>query len=595
MSAALIVGLGGAASACDDLRDPSTPCGRLELGDADPGAVVSPRRAPVLAMAGGSDQPFVLHWVCETPESPEEACTLTRTPLRNPNDSTASLGSGRNAVLVTSAGNYVVATDRSAQTLWSFSFSARGELESFENLPLDGNIPIQLLASLRNSDWVIGLDSDGEMVRYAPGEQSADRIAEGLDAPTIAALGEHHLIGRVSHGNDDQSLYLIPVDEDLDYAHHAPTLLMRGRTATRVVVGPRDEHVSITLGHKDSAQTLVFRVPDGALLDRFDGELVSGRDDLTETVGLRAVSPDGSHLAYKTAAGSIALRDIGTNSACLVRSATTNGQANIIGFSAEAKLYFESEFGPGETAVSMWDPSTRYFAVLGAPEDGARLAAVPSVTPPNALPWAVGIRSGSYMALADSESPHYLDLEDAVFIPRDDSDLWVFAADDLNAGVTTGSRMNIRRVTARSLPDDALRYGEVSTTPHDRDGEMKNQLGVTLSGLQSACLSTGTPGAKAYACGSAGDTSGFAAATSPASEDPRRPDRTPEVPNLDDQACRGDGEPYFGSCNGYVVDRCCYGSFEEACEVQGCASQCTTLTSPNRATTVTCGTGASFP
>lgn len=591
MSAALIVGLGGAVSACDDLRDPSTPCGSLELGDAEPGAVVSPRRAPVLAMAGGSDQPFVLHWVCETPESPEEACTLTRTPLRNPEDGTADIGSGRNAVLVTSAGNFVVATDRSAQRLWSFSFTARGELHYDSGLPLNDSIPIQLLASLRNSDWVIGLDADGQMVRYSPGEQSADRIADGLEAPTIAAVGEHHLIGRVSHGNDDQSLYLIAVDEELDYAYHAPTLLLRGRTATRVVVGPRDEHVSVTLGHGDSAQTLVFRIPDGELLDRFDGELVSGRDDLTETVGLRAVSPDGSHLAYKTAAGSIALRDIGTNSACLVRSATTNGQANIIGFSAEAKLYFESEFGPGETAVSVWDPATRYFAVLGAPEDGARLAAVPSVTPPNALPWAVGIRSGSYMALADSETPYYLDLEDAVFIPRDDSELWVLAADD----VTSGRRMNVRRVTAQTMPDNALRYGEVSTTPHDRDGEMKNQLGVTLSGLQSACLSTGTPGAKAYACGSAGDVSAFAAATSPAGEDPRRPDRTPEVPNLDEQACRGDGEPYFGTCNGYVVDSCCYGSFEEACTIECGAGACSPFTAPNRAPTVTCGTGAGFP
>lgn len=591
MSAALIVGLCGAVTACDDLRDPSTPCGSLQLGDAEPGAVVSPRRAPVLAMAGGSDQPFVLHWVCETPESPEDACTLTRTPLRHPDDETLGIGSGRNAVLVTSAGNYVVATDRSTRRLWSFSFSPRGELSYFGGLPLDDSIPVQLLASLRNSDWVIGLDSEDQMVRYAPSEQSADRIAEGLSAPTIAAVGEHHVIGRVSHGNDDQSLYLIPVDEDLDYAHHAPTLLMRGRTATRVVVSPRDEHVSITLGHGDSAQTLVFRIPDGELLDRFDGELVSGRDDLTETVGLRAVSPDGSHLAYKTAAGSIALREIGTNSACLVRSATSNGQANIIGFSAEGKLYFESEFGPGETAVSVWDPATRYFAVLAAPEEGARLAAVPSITPQDALPWAIGIRSGSYMALADSVAPTYLDLDDAVFIPRDDADLWVLASDE----VDSASRMNVRRVTATTMPDNALRYGEVSVTPHDRDGEMKDQLGVTLHGPQSACLSTGTPGAKAYACGSAGDVSAFAAATSPAGEDPRRPDRTPEVPDLDEQACRAGGEPYFGNCNGYVVDSCCYDAFEDACVVECGAGTCSTLTRPGQPTTVTCGAGAGFP
>lgn len=567
-------------SGCDDLRDPSTPCGELQFGEAEPGAVVSRRRAPVLAMAGASAEPFVLHWVCETPDSPEEACTLTRTALEG-------IAQGRNAVLITSAGEYVLATDRNTQVLRTYSFDPRGRLRSEdEGKTLGGNLPVQLLASLRNSNWVVGIDADGEMVRYSPGEPSADPIAQTLRSPLIAAVGEQHIIGQVNHGNDDQSLYVVPVDEGLDYVHHEPTLLARGRAATRVVVGPRDEFVSVTYGHGDSAQTLVFRIPDGKLLDRFEGELVSGREDRVETVGLRAVSPDGSHLAYKTPAGSVALRDVESNSACLVRSASTNGETRVAGFSAEGKLYFESEFGPGETTVSVWDPQTRYFAVLSTPEDGARLAAVPSSTPDTALPWAIGIRSGTYMALADSEMPAYFDLQDAVFIPRDDPELWVFASDDLASGL----RMNIRRVTARSMADHVLRYGELDAAPHEADGDMKNRLDVTLSGPQSACISTGTPGAPAYACGSGNDVRSFAAATSSTGTDPQSQSRDPEVPKLDENACELGGVLDNGACNGFIVGDCCY-----AQRIDGCLAQCGSDSCTAVGKRLECGTGVGFP
>ena len=530
-------------------------------------------------MAGASAAPFVLHWVCETPESPEEACTLTRTAL-------TGIAQGRNAVLITSAGDYVLATDRNTQVLRTYSFDDRGELDADLERPLLGNLPVQLLASLRNSNWVVGVDADGELVRYRPRDPSADPIAPNLRSPLIAAVGEQHIVGQVNHGNDDQSLYLIPVDEDLDYVHHEPTLLARARAATRVVVSPRDEFVSVTYGHGDSAQTLVFRVPDGKLIDRFAGELISGRDDMVETVGLRAVSPDGSHLAYKTPAGSVALRDVESNAACLVRSASTNGETRVAGFSAEGRLYFESEFGPGETSVSVWDPSTRYFAVLSTPEHGARLAAVPSSTPDTALPWAVGVRSGSYMALADSEEPTYLELQDAVFIPRDDPELWVFASDELESG----TRMNVRRVTARSTPEHVLRYGELESAHHDSDGDMKSQLGVTLSGPQSACISTGTPGARAYACGSGNDLRSFAAATSSTGADPQTQSREPEIPNLDEDSCEFGGTPDRGDCRGYIVGDCCYDTQE-----LGCAAQCGDALCAAQGKTLQCGSGAGYP
>ncbi len=579
---------GGLSTGCDAARDPSTPCGALQLGDADPGAVVNRRRAPVLAMAGGSGEPFVLHFVCASPDADEDDCELRRETLEG-------IGGGENAVLVTSAGDYIVATDRDEARLHVYSFSDTGVLQRHPgDLVLDDReLPVELIASLRNSNWIIGLDRERHMRRYMPTQQSADLVAAELgDKLTLATVGEQHIIGRVRHGEGDEALYLIPVDESLD-VHHAPTLLMRGRAATRIVVGPRDEHVAITLGHQDNAQTLVFRVPDGTLIDRFGGELISGREDLTETVGLRAVSPDGSHLAYKTAAGSVALRDIDSNSACLVRSSTIGGDAKIAGFSAEGMLYFESEVGVGNATISAWDPAERYLAVLSTPEEDAHLVAVPSLTPSEALPWAVGVHSGTYMALADSQPATRLDLHTAVFIPRDDPKLWVLDSERINAG---GRRVDVHRVTARTMPDASLRYGEIEGAEHaGPNGDPRDSLGVTVSGPQRACMSTGTPGARAYACGSGNDDRFLSGATAPQGEDPVRP-ATPsaEVPNSGGSVCSSGlgpvGDVDAGSCT-YVHGGCCYGTEQAACDAADCPYDSCTVTGR----TPECGTGAGFP
>ncbi len=603
----LVIALGGG---CDELSDPSTPCGTLELGDAEPGTMVSHRRAPVLAWAGGSvgsggNEPFVLHYECDAAAAddasdPETPCTLRRTTL-------ADLGSGQNAVLVTSAGEYVLSTDRGEQQLHVFRFNPDGSFDGErdedgralgQRLALGEDLPVELLASLRGSNWVIGLDEDRQLRRYWPGRTRADLIAPDLPNLTLATVGEQHIIGRVRHGSGDDSLYLVPIDDNLSHSLE-PRLLMRGRVATRIVVGPRDESVAVTLGHADTAQTLVFRIPDGELLDRFDGELISGREDLTETTGLRAVSPDGSHLAYKTAAGSVALRDIGSGSACLVRSAKTAGSARLAGFSAEGLLYFESELGPGETSISVWNASDRYLAVLSTPEVGARLAAVPSRTPQDAMPWAVGVRSGSYMALADSEPPENIDLDDAVFIPRDDADLWVLGSDSLIGGAR---RIDVRRLTSRRTPSSTLRFGELESAAHetgsDDNPETHDTLGVVVAGPQTACLSTGTPGTRAYACGTGSDRDFFAGATSPKGEDPDRPTqagRSPEVPDLENPRCGPGGAPYDANDCEYRVGECCYG-FQAGCEEQcGNSTSCDFGRDFGDYKTLTCGSGAGFP
>ncbi|MBV1861276.1 MAG: hypothetical protein KUG77_22855 [Nannocystaceae bacterium] len=604
---ALCLGL-GSSSGCDGLSDPSTPCGTLELGDAEPGTMVSRRRAPVLAWAGGSfgsgsNEPFVLHHECKTAADAADLdaqCVLRRTTL-------ADLGSGQNAVLVTSAGEYVLSTDRGEQQLHIFRFNADGTLDGDrddegraigQRFPLRADLPVELLASLRGSNWIIGLDEDRQLRRYWPGEDEAARIAPEHPNLTLATVGEQHIIGRVRHGSGDDSLYLVPIDDGLD-GHLHPRLLLRGREATRIVIGPRDENVAVTLGHGDTAQTLVFRIPDGELVDRFDGALISGREDLTETTGLRAVSPDGSHLAYKTAAGSIALRDISSGSACLVRSAKTSGSTRLAGFSAEGLLYFESELGPGETSISVWNAADRYLAVLSPPEVGARLAAVPSRTPPDAMPWAVGVRSGSFMALADSQPPTSIDLDDAVFIPRDDADLWVLGSDSLTGGAR---RIDVRRLTSHMTPAATLRFGELESAQHETGNgeELKTHetLGVVVAGPQTACLSTGTPGTRAYACGSGSDRDFFSGATSPKGEDPDRPSqagRSPEIPDLEHPRCGPGGSPYDPNDCEYKVGECCY-AFQAGCEEQcGNSAACDFRRDHGDYKTLTCGSGAGFP
>lgn len=590
---------------CDGLSDPSTPCGTLELGDAEPGTMVSHRRAPVLAWAGGSvgnttNEPFVLHYECGTATEAADLdaeCVLRRTTL-------ADLGAGQNAVLVTSAGEYVLSTDRGEQQLHVFRFNPDGSLEGErdddgraigQRIPLRDDLPVELLASLRGSNWVIGLDEDRQMRRYWPGQRDAELVAPELPNLTLATVGEQNIIGRVRHGSGDDSLYLVPIDEELS-DHLEPRLLLRGRPATRVVIGPRDENVAITLGHGDTAQTLVFRIPDGELLDRFDGELISGREDMTETTGLRAVSPDGSHLAYKTAAGSVALRDVSSGSACLVRSAKTSGTTRLAGFSAEGLLYFESEFGPGETSISVWNASDRYLAVLSTAEVGARLAAVPSRTPRDAMPWAVGVRSGSYMALADSQPPENIGLDEAVFIPRDDADLWVLGSDSLSGG---GRRIDVRRLTSSMTPAATLRFGKLESAEHetgnDDNPETHETLGVVVAGPQTACLSTGTPGTRAYSCWSGTDRDFFSGATSPKGEDPDRPGRSPEIPDLEKTRCGPGGTPYDASDCEYKVDECCY-DFQAGCD-QACGSStsCDFGSDQGDYKTLKCGSGSGFP
>ena len=89
LAAAIFAALCG----CGVVTDPSTPCEAEDLGEAEPGAMVSRRHAPVLAVTA-APTPFVLAYLC--PESTDEGCTLRKIELED-------LAPG-NQIMLTSSG-----------------------------------------------------------------------------------------------------------------------------------------------------------------------------------------------------------------------------------------------------------------------------------------------------------------------------------------------------------------------------------------------------------------------------------------------------------------------------------------------------------
>ena len=556
---------------CFEIADPAAPCTAIDLGDADPSTVVNNEMAPVLALAADfdkTDTPFLLHYVCPYEGASQADCKLTRTELTGP--------SGENAVLVTSAGNYVVVTDQDTRQIKRFPITWQG-LGAAKTSGVDG-LPVRLLASLRNSDWVIARDLDGNLLRYHPAKTSASRIAADHDGMMLAAVGEQHIVGRIVLGEDREELYLIPIDDELSYLHRGPVRLgARDRIASRIVFAPGDLTVSVTYGTGDSAETKVFQVPDGGLMQRFSGELVSGRAALEELPGMRAVSPDGSHLAYRTPQGSLAMRDIENAASCVVQSAT-HEKTRVAGFSASGLLYFETTTGPGQTSVKTWVPHDQHRVELSRLDEGYTLNAVPARSGGDAedTPWAVGLNEGTLVGLQEALQPQSLGLANPVFLPRDDDHLWA-----LNTTRDVGTRtLEIKRVKPRwsnqmrALAFDDPTDPDFEESDANEDDVVENGEGplrVILSDPRRACLSTGAPGSWAYACGEASDRN-FLAATPPSSEDPfSNPTPEPEVVPDQDKTCPAGGTPVgqaTGNC--FEYNGCCYRSSQTVCGMAEC-------------------------
>src|SRR5690606_35703671 len=135
---------------------------------------------------------------------------------------------------------------------------------------------------------------------------------------------------------------------------------------TSAVLGPGDETLVLSEGRGTEASVQVFHVGSRVLLDAFEGDLVSSRERnqrraVEEVPGLRAISPSGEQLAYRTTAGSLSVRMLAEQGSCLVRNTNRMGTGAepsrragdhaVAGFSADGLLYAEYTVGTSDSFV----------------------------------------------------------------------------------------------------------------------------------------------------------------------------------------------------------------------------------------------------
>jgi hypothetical protein len=535
----------------------------MELGEAEPSSMVSPRFAAPFAVT--TDDPFVL----QCSGSDDSHCELSTVDL-----ALHDVERG-DAVLLTSTGNYAVSVDYDNLRFRWFRLDreVEGGIAGEDNFPIlpDGG-PVQLVASMRGSDWILVRDRDpsnpdapGRLGRMLVGEwHSMEPFGPDAAAMRVAAIGHQHVVVRLGHG-DDEELQLIAVDDELGYDSQAPLTLRRGRAAARVVFTGFDDRVVVTLGKGSGADTVVYSVPDGRVLDRFAGEMVSGQRDTDDLPGLSAASPDGSHVAYRTPTGAVALRDLEAASSCVVRSAR-GGDHTVAGFSAQGRLYMQAERGY-ESAVLAWDPSTQRLDAIATMTQDFRLSAVPGRDPVvGGRPWAVVAGKDRYATIVEGGVPQYLPDDDYVFIPRDDVGMFI--------ATTRGSGSKKSLQVERIEPVlDATQRDYTLDKPIE-------QYVAAINGASRVCMATSNPGVS-YRCGRASNAEFIAAPGLPGTEDPSNPqspgDEVPDPYAFQCELTSGEREDTADSCQYGAEDGCCYPNLLDACQASGCGSDdCTT-------------------
>lgn len=522
---------------CGQVSDPSVPCAAMDLGAAAPATVTSLASAPVLVVSAEDPTPFVIVRVCPV----DAPCVYYRQPLPGPEGETSdgpAITPG-SALMVTALGNYVVGIDRElgGMSVWAIDTSAReidgavGPLDRFSAAVDDDDDvdrrPAVLVASLRHSDLLLVRDEVGGLAVFHPTWRSLRPIAQDHPNLKVVAIGEQWIVGREEIDGEDERLLLVPVDPELETFDAVELAEADGFTRVEMTVG--DELVVATSGDGDGAETFVFDVESGALVDRFIGSAVTSLRELDAVPGLRATSPDGSHLAFRTSTGAVALRDLDTHSSCLVRSSTA-GDHRVAGFGADGTIYMQAELAYTESRVFAFETRTRSLVALDIePGTGHHLAAVPSRLRDGERPWAIGVHHGQYAAMQEEAEPTNLGIYDATWIARDDDvgGMWAVEAYRDEAAkrhlalrrfepTMSGRRYEFPRVDPRVL---SLKSNALSSL-------------ADLDNSERPCMSVGTPGAWAYRCAGSAAVTGFAASPVPSSEDPGAPEMPdPEVPD----------------------------------------------------------------
>jgi hypothetical protein len=560
-----LLGLAAAVGGCMVTTDPTLPCSARDVGKAEVGTVVNRISAPVVAVA--SSEPYVLRPSCD-----ESSCTVSHAPLLRQGGVALSSGS---ALLLTSTGNYLVGIDREDASVQVWETGHDGPLAEATQRFIEVDYkPRQLVAGLRNSDVVIARGSGGQLQRLALDENPSlvELAGQHLDLKLVA-IGDQNLVAREMHGSDDDTLYLIDASGTPASNYAGPVPLLRGGPFTSVSIAPDDTHVVATTGDGDDAETFVFEIPSGALVDRFSGAQKVGRVDFEVLPGLRSVSPDGSVIAYRTAAGSLALRDIAEQSSCLLRSATS-GAHTLAGFAADGTLYFESEIDTGDTRVLAFDLIERHISPLGPVGESWLLAGVPAQRG-DASPWAIAVREGVYAALQEGAQAEGVELEEAAFLPRDDEAVWAIDTKIDHTGGVPKRLLSARRI-------EPVATGERSWSFDDADGAQEVLRTDSLIGTQGVCLSTGAPGAWGYRCGNPSANDFFGGTPLPDSEDPSTDGEGPEVPTSDEEPaaveCAAPGWSQTDQAHDTCPVRadainCCFETNQDACDALACKGE----------------------
>lgn len=522
----LAAGLASVAG-CMQSGDPANACTSLDLGTDDPVLFVSETRAPVLAMsAPGSYHrgPVVAHWVCED-DRVDESCEVRVDELDV--DTSSQL-------LLTSGGGWILALDVGGNVVRRFELRDDGPVE---HSAMTSGFPTALVASLRGSDTIVMrmfvAGGSPELYGFDPDAGSFRALAPDRPSLKVIAIGERNAIARETVDGNDETLYLVPVRPRDASRVGEPIPLVRGPAFSRVVLTPGDERVVATSGEGADAQTLVFDVKDGGLLDRFPGGAISGLMAEAELPGISAVSPDGSHLAYRTVSGSLALRALDTQSSCLVRSDAA-GDHTLAGFGADGTLYLESATGTaGRGQIYAFDAETATLTLLGDDARGYRLAAVPArrfEMDGEHKPWAIAAADGTYYAVEHTDAEN-LGLGDAVFLPRASGTMWLLDSkrcDRFSKFCAPGEDeetryMWVRRVEPEPDRDADEAVYDMAFHPTATD---EAEYVERLNGDRRVCMSSGTPGSWGRRCGQTTDEQFLIGSSLPDSENPL--DDTPE-------------------------------------------------------------------
>jgi hypothetical protein len=515
---------------CTTNTDPTIPCGQLNLAGSAQTLVA--RSANVLAFTTANEAAVTV--VVDACNDPEVGCDGPQ----ELEERKVQVDEAPDSILLTGTGEFLVT--RNGQTLTRWDVACGGDNctgqpflagDEQQQLPVDS-----IVGTLRSDDWAV-FRSDGRL--YAQ-----DARHEELDAPLrlgedpnllAVAMGDRNIVARRILGDDREQLFLLRVNPTRRHAlgGHASAgdaiFLGEGKSFSRVLITrgrtpaalgetdepdadtPIDEYVIATSGTGEDATTVIFRTLDGEPMDAFEGEALSGHLPLQELPGLSALSADNSHLAYVTPSGALAMRNLGSQGACLVRPASS-GRHTIAGFAPDGTLYFESEEdGPDghlTHRIGAYDPRNVTFHWLSGDDYNSRLRAVPLAQPRNdagkRVPWAVTNYEG-LLGVQEDDSPQPLGLDphEISFLPRETSDdsMWL-----LEASEDRVLRLKKIRVGADADDQTLLEFDARDSDPVsvDEDGNF-TPFEKTFTRKDRICVAAARPGGWGASCSRDGD------------------------------------------------------------------------------------------